>query len=124
MKTKSFEDMGEEEFGYLHGVDGFGTRNDNYPLCKAMVDHNHDRVLAMDFREIGNLVDQNLFKGEWQGGGDWIQWGSDRMSIRLVLLTGSTAFNEPIDVCRQSRPPKVPFQERLNAEPSRMSQGR
>ena len=49
-----FEDMGEKEFGHFHGVDGFGTRDDNYPLHKAVVDHDKDRVFAMDFREVSD----------------------------------------------------------------------
>ena len=48
------EDVGEKEFGHFHGVDGFGTRDDNYPLRKAVVDHDQDRVLATDFREVGD----------------------------------------------------------------------
>ena len=56
--------MGEKEFGYPHGIDGFGTRDDNYPLCKAVVDHDQNRVFAIYFREVGDQVDRNLFKGE------------------------------------------------------------
>ena len=56
--------MGEKEFGYFHGINGFGTRDDDYPLHKAMVDHDQDRVFAMNFGEISDKVDGDLFEGE------------------------------------------------------------
>ena len=64
MQAKPFEDVGEKEFGYFHGVDSFGTRDDDHPLRKAMVDHDQDRVFATYFREISDQVDGDLFEGE------------------------------------------------------------
>ena len=41
MESKSFEHMVEEKFGHSSCIYGFCTRDENYPLCKAMVDHDH-----------------------------------------------------------------------------------
>ena len=39
IKTKSFEDFLREKSSYSRGVDGFLGGAANYPLSKAMVDH-------------------------------------------------------------------------------------
>ena len=41
VEAKSFEHMVEEKFGNPCGVYDLGTRDENYPLYKAMVDHDH-----------------------------------------------------------------------------------
>ena len=55
--------MGEKEFGYSHGIDHFRTRDDDYPLCKAMVDHDQDRVFSANFRKVSDEVHRDLFEG-------------------------------------------------------------
>ena len=56
MKAKAFEYMVEEKFGHPCGIYRFQTRDENYPLCKAMVDHNHQRVMSIRRREVGDEV--------------------------------------------------------------------
>ena len=46
MEAKPFEDVLEKEFPYPSCIDGFRTRDDNYPLCQAVVDHDHNGVLS------------------------------------------------------------------------------
>ena len=41
MEAKVFEHMVEKMFGYSGCIYGFGARDENYPLHKAVVDHNH-----------------------------------------------------------------------------------
>ena len=67
MQTESFEDMGEKEFSYPQGVNCFGARDDDYPLHKAMVDHDQNRIFATNFREVSDEVEQYLFEGESGG---------------------------------------------------------
>ena len=55
--------MGEKEFGYSHGIDRLGTRDDDHPLCKAVVDHNQDRVFSANFRKVSDEVHRDLFEG-------------------------------------------------------------
>ena len=41
MKAEAFEYMVEEKFGDSRGIYSFRTRDENYPLRKAMVNHDH-----------------------------------------------------------------------------------
>ena len=41
MEAEVFEYMVEEMFGHSGRVYSFRARDENYPLCKAMVDHDH-----------------------------------------------------------------------------------
>ena len=115
--------MGEKEFGYSHGIDCFGTRNDDYPLRKAMVDHDQDRVFPTNLREGSDEVYQDLFEGQEGGRRDRVQWRFGGMGIHFVLLAYGATFDKAVDVCRKPRPPEVSFQESFGTKPSRMPQG-
>ena len=39
VETKVDEDMLEKQGGDTGSIDQFGTRDENHPLCKPMVDH-------------------------------------------------------------------------------------
>ena len=41
VEAKAFEHVVEEKFGYSGHIYDFGARNENYPLCKAVVNHDH-----------------------------------------------------------------------------------
>ena len=41
MEAEVFEYMVKKMFGYPGGIYGFGARDENHPLCKAVVDHDH-----------------------------------------------------------------------------------
>ena len=41
METEAFEYVVEEMFGHSGHIYGFRARDENYPLHKAMVDHDH-----------------------------------------------------------------------------------
>ena len=41
MEVKAFEYMMEKMFGHSSCIYSFGARDENYPLHKAMVDHDH-----------------------------------------------------------------------------------
>ena len=69
-ETESFVHIIEKEGGSTKGINSLVTRDENYPLCKAMVYHNHDRVKTSRGREISDKVDGDLFKGTKGGGGD------------------------------------------------------
>ena len=72
MYPKSFEDVGEEKSSHACCIDGFGARNDNHPLCKAMVDHNQNGVHSTYFREVGDEIYGELSKGEGCQGRDGV----------------------------------------------------
>ena len=56
MKTEAFEYKVKEQPGNSSGVNGLLARCQNYPLHKAMVDHDHDRVKPLRRREVGDEV--------------------------------------------------------------------
>ena len=70
MKTNMFEYKVEKQLGNSCSVNGLLARCENYPLHKAMVDHDHNRIKACRRREIGDEVNRKLFKGESGGGLD------------------------------------------------------
>ena len=44
MKAKAFEYIVKKELSNPGCINGFAARSKNYPLCKAMVDHDQDRI--------------------------------------------------------------------------------
>ena len=65
MKTEMLKDMGKKELGDASCVDVFGAGSKNYPLCKAMVNHNQQRIMAGGWGEISDEVNRKL--SEWKG---------------------------------------------------------
>ena len=70
MKTEAFEYEIKKQLGNSCSINGLLARCKNYPLCKAMVDHDHDRIKSRRGREGGDEVDRELFKGEKDTGLD------------------------------------------------------
>jgi hypothetical protein len=56
IESKSPIDMFKEKFGYPFRCDCLQARDNNYPLTKAMVYHNHDRVKTPRRRETSDKV--------------------------------------------------------------------
>jgi hypothetical protein len=56
IKSKLLVDMFEKKFGYPFWRDCLQARNNNYPLTKAMVYHDHDRVKTPWRRKISDEV--------------------------------------------------------------------
>ena len=59
-----FEYKVKKQLGNSCSINGFMARCKNYPLHKAMVDHDHDRIKSHRRREVGDEVDGQLFKRE------------------------------------------------------------
>ena len=64
METEAFKDMGKEKLGYASSIDVFGTGSKDYPLCKAVVDHDHQGIMAGRWGKIGDEVNRELL--EWE----------------------------------------------------------
>ena len=99
--------MVEKKKGYFCSVHGFGARGKNYPLTKAMVDHNHNRVKTIDQREISDEVDGEVLEGlgtfKGKGGDGW----DHRMGEDFVSLANCASRNIFPDVGEEARPPVV-----------------
>ena len=65
METEAFKDMGKKKLGDAGSIDVFGAGSENYPLHKAMVDHDHQGIMAGRWGEISDEVDGELL--EWEG---------------------------------------------------------
>ena len=65
METEAFKDMGKKELGDASSINVFGAGSKDYPLCKAMVDHNHQRIMAGRWGKISDEVNRKL--PEWEG---------------------------------------------------------
>ena len=47
VEAKSRENIGKKELGHSSGINVFCAGAVNYPLCKAMVYHDHDQVKSV-----------------------------------------------------------------------------
>ena len=65
METEAFKDMGKKKLGDAGSINVFGTGSENYPLHRAMVNHNHQGIMAGRQGEISDEVDGELL--EWEG---------------------------------------------------------
>ena len=65
METEAFKDMGKKKLGDASSIDVFGAGSKDYPLCKAVVDHDHQGIMASGWGEIGDEVNGKLL--EWEG---------------------------------------------------------
>ena len=65
METEAFKDVGKKKLGNAGSINVFGTGSKDYPLHKAVVDHNHQGIMAGRRGEIGDEVNGEL--PEWEG---------------------------------------------------------
>ena len=65
METEVFKEMGKKKLGNAGSIDVFGAGSENYPLRKAVVNHNHQGIMAGGQGKIGDEVDRELL--EWEG---------------------------------------------------------
>ena len=65
MEIEAFKDMGEKKLGNTGSINVSGTRSEDYPLCKTVVDHDHQGIMAGGGGEIGDEVNGELL--EWEG---------------------------------------------------------
>ena len=70
METEAFEDVGKKKLGDAGGVNVFGTRSKDYPLRKAMVNHDHQGIMVGGCGKIGDEVNRELPEWEGRGRGD------------------------------------------------------
>ena len=99
----------------------FLSRTENYPLCKAMVDHNQERVKARGGGKISDEVAGQLL--EWTGGGgaNGVKGGYCGMCISLGLLTISTSFDVFSYELGEAGPPVVGCHELAGLKVSRVA---
>ena len=121
MKAKVFEHIIKKELGNSSCINGFGARSKNHPLCKAMVDYNHDRIEIQGWWKVGDEVNEELLEresgGGWYGTNGW----SGGVDVDLVLLTDHTSINKIFDEGSKSRPSVVPLEDGLGVKDAHMA---
>ena len=99
--------MVEKKLGYSCSVHGFGARGKNYPLTKAMVNHDHDRVKTVGQGKIGDEVDGEVLEGARAFKGEGSDGWDHRMGEDLVCLANYTTGNVFPDIGEKARPPVI-----------------
>ena len=99
--------MVEKKLGYACGIHGFGAGDENYPLTKAMVDHNHDRIEAINWGEVGDEVHREVLEGKRAFKGKESDGWDHRMGEDLVCLANHTSGNVFPNIGGKARPPVI-----------------
>ena len=111
MKTEVFEYKVKKQLGDSCSINGLLARCKNYPLSKAMVDHDHDRIKSSRRREVGDEVNGQLFKRKSGRGFDRYERGHNRVCVGLVLLADGAAGDKVLHEGGETWPPEIPFQD-------------
>ena len=110
-----------EKSGYLLSGDRFLCGAENYPLHKAMVDHDQQRVKARGSGEIGDEVVRDLLEGAKGVGFDQDEREGGEVCVRLVLLACGTALNVLAYELRKTQPPELSSDELAGFEVARVT---
>ena len=116
-----FEHIFKEKLGGSSSINGFGAGNKDYPLRKAMVNHDQDRIKTRGGKKVCDEVDRELVEGERSGGRDGMERRRGGVSINLVLLADCTAIDKVFDKGGKTRPPVIAFKDGLHAEDAHMT---
>ena len=108
--------MFEKEICYSLGVDVFVTRDENYPLQKAVVDHDQQGVTTVRGREASDEINRKLLEGTGAGGGEWGEGRRRWVGVDLHLLAKGTPSNKATDERRHPQPPIVMRQQGISTE--------
>jgi len=100
------EDFVEEKGSDSFGGDGFLSGAENYPLSKAMVYHDQERIKACGGREIGDEIAGDLLEGSRGRGFNRGKWRYGGVCVGFILLAGGAAFYVFSNVGCEARPPE------------------
>ena len=121
MKAKAFEYIVKKELHDSGCINGFAARSKNHPLCKAMVNYDHDRIKTRGGQKVGDEVDGELLERE--SGDRWYgteEWGGG-VGVDLVLLTDRTSIDKIFDKGSKSWPPVVSLKDGLGVKDAHMA---
>ena len=62
-----FKDVGKKKLGYAGSIDVFGTESKDYPLHKAMVNHNHQGIMIRGWGKISDESVMRSMESCWNG---------------------------------------------------------
>ena len=124
VETELRKNIGEEELGRSFGINVFCAGAVNYPLCKAMVYHDHDRIISVGIGESRDEIYR--YRGEWKGAFDSQRGesGYRGVCVHLGHLAVSISQDELAEEGRHSWSPIVPLQLVKSLEEPFMPSGR
>ena len=113
----------KEKGGYPFSGDHFLSGAENYPLCKAMVDHDQQGIKARGGGEVDDQVAGDLLEGARHVGLDWGEWRDGGVCVCLVWLTYGIAFDILTHKLCETRPPKLSGDKLASLEIARVTSG-
>ena len=105
------------------GSDCFLSGAENYPLCKAMVNHDQQRVKAGGKGKVSDEVTGDLLEGARSMGFDQGEWGNGGVCVGLVLLAQGAAFDIFSHELCETRPPEFRGNKLASFEVARVTGG-
>ena len=123
VQTEAEKYFVEKEGGNSLSRDSFLRWAENYPLTKAVVHHNQERVKTRGGGKVSDEVTKNLMEGERGGGGNGSGRRSGGVRIRFVLLTSGAASNEGANIGGEAWPPKLGGDQLASFEETGMAHG-
>ena len=117
------KDIFEEKFSNSLCINGFIARGENYPLQKAVVDHDQKGTKTIRQWKVGDEVNGELLERVSTRGGEWQECRDSGVGIYFHLLANSTASNETMDKGGHSRPPIILRQHEISAKEVSMARG-
>ena len=113
----------KEKGDYPFGSDRFLSGAENYPLHKAMVDHDQQRIEAGGKGEVSDEVTRDLLEGARCMGFDRGERGNSGVHVGLILLAQGTAFNVLLHELCETWPPEFRGDELVGFEISWVTGG-
>ena len=121
VKAELGEDVLEKDFGDVRHRGGFIARAENYPLQKAMVYHDQNRVKSAGEGEICDKIHGDLLERAGTFGGDRDQGGVCGVGVDFIGLACGAPGDEFLNEGGHARPPTVFLEESNSVEVSAMS---
>ena len=117
-----FENKIKEQLSNSHSIDSFKARDEDYPLHKVMVGHDHNRIKTQGKGKVSDEIHQELFEGQGNRGQDRTKQRNGRMCVNLILLANSTASNEMLDKGGEAWSREVTLKDRFGVENAHVTQ--
>ena len=114
-------DFVEKKSSYSLGSDSFLSGAENYPLCKAMVDHDQQGIKTGGCGKVGNKVTGDLLEGVRSERLDWSEWGDSGVCVGLVLLACGIVFDIFLHKLYETRQPELGSNELMDFEITRVA---
>ena len=94
----------EKKCSHSLSGDCFLNGAENHPLCKAMVDHDQQRVEARGGGKVSDKVTRDLLEGLEGMRFNWSEWWDNRVGVGFVLLASDITLDLLLHKLCKTRP--------------------